>query len=120
MRPSATVSRTPNAREHCRVQVLGVVVEAEDRRRRAADPLALEELRVEGVGAEHARLRQRLGRLGCAPVVGVDEPDADVAVEQHARDRRAHLAGAEHDEAVDVLAARAIWCSIRAPMPARR
>ena len=30
---------------------------------------------------------------------------ADVAVEQHARDRRAHLAGAEHDQVVDILAA---------------
>ena len=85
------------------VEVAGVVVEAEHGGARAADPLVVEEVGVEGVGVERAHGGQALGDLAHALAVGVDDPQADAALEQHARDRRAHLAGAEDHDVVDAL-----------------
>ena len=92
-------------REDRAVEVARVVVEAEDRGGRAADPLALEELGIEGVRVEAARVRKGLGDLAGTVALGVDEPHADLPLEQLARDGGAHLAGAEDDDVVDPLLA---------------
>ena len=84
-------------------QVAGIVVEREHRGRRLADPLALEELGVERGGVEDARVRQLLGDLARPLGAALDEAHADVAVQQHARDRRAHLPGAEDHDVVHPL-----------------
>jgi hypothetical protein len=98
--------REPHAvrlREDRPVEVARVVVEAEDGGRGASDPLAFEELRIEGVSVEAPHPGQRLGDVADALALGIDEPHADVELEQRAGDRRAHATRAEDDDVIHAL-----------------
>jgi hypothetical protein len=102
--------------ERRRVVVLRVVAHREDRRLRGADPLALEELRVDAGRVVHAGARQRGGeRDGLLPV-RLDDPHAELLVEEDPRDRRSDPAAAEDD---DVLDLRRASCHDRAPLARR-
>ena len=57
------------------------------------------------MGVEAADAGQRLGDLARALALGVDEAHAHAALEQHARDRRAHAPRAEDHDVVDPLVA---------------
>src|SRR3990172_5813019 len=77
------------------VLVLGVVPHREDAGLRLADPLSLEEVRIEPRCVVDARLREGLGCAARLLARRVDHANADSLLEQHACNRRTHATGPE-------------------------